>query len=152
MRAAIQSIGQFCCCVLGTDDDCEVGSEEARLQFLATTADDIKYRSGIHQLPSLFHDGTERKVMETLKALVRENHYGMAQLAVACSGRNIWLYTVPTPKGCVSINPDTHFRYHRVLRIYLGTEADWRTYKAQTLASVENVSFSLEDTAFEETE
>jgi hypothetical protein len=52
----------------------------------------------------------------------------------------------------VSINPDTHFQSHRVLRVYLGVEADWRAYKQQAAKENPDVSFSLEDTAFEEVE
>jgi hypothetical protein len=150
-------INFVCCWILGQDKDNDGNNkqnnnEESRLSFLRHTAEDIKYRSHLRQLPSLQHDGTERKVMETLKALVKENHYTVAAVGTACVGTNVWLYTIPTPKGSVSINPDTHFQCHRVLRIYLGTEADWKTFRQQLTSDDMGVSFSLEDTAFEEKE
>lgn len=145
---------RFLCCAPESEplDACTLlNNEEARVVFLKNVSADVAYRSQLSQLPSLQTDGTERKVMETLKALVKENAYSMQRLDTLCVGLNIWLYSVPTPKGSISINPDTHFQYHRVLRVYLGTETDWRTYRQYQLTD-NKVSFTLEDTAFEEAE
>lgn len=138
------------CCILGEEEAEEkvCNNEETRIAYLKSVSEDVSYRSRMDQLSSLEKDGTHSKVMQTLKALVKDNHYTMGRLETLCVGLNVWLYAEPTPTGCVSLNPDTHFQAHRVLRVFLGTEADWKAFKNKFPTAY----WSLEDTAFEEKE
>jgi len=136
----------FCLGRVG-EKDVECLNYEKELMEISS---EIGLRSSLGQLESLSKDKTHERVYHILKTLVKERHYQIAQLETLCIGLNIWLYSVPVPPGHVSINPDTHFQCRRVLRVFLGTSNDWNNIFKKSASS--DVSFNLNDTAFQEEE
>jgi hypothetical protein len=117
---------------------------------LKSISSEVALRSQLGQLESLSKDKTHERVYNILKHLVKERRYMVPQLETLCIGLNIWLYSVPVAPGYVSINPGTKFQCRRVLRVFLGTSNDWFNNFKKNASP--DVSYSLEDTAFEEKE
>ena len=138
----------FCFCG-GQTQAKEENDEVSLLNILKDVSSDVPFRSERGQLASFELDGSKQRVYETLKLLVKKHHYTIQRLENILSGLNIWLYSVPNPPGSISRNPSTKFQHHRVLRVFLGTEEDWKQFKTGTNREV---SFFLEDTGFEEKE
>lgn len=117
---------------------------------LKSISSEIALRSQLGQLESLSKDKTYERVYTILKTIVKERQYLVSQLETLCIGLNIWLYSVPVSPGYVSINPATKFQCRRVLRVFLGTSYDWSNGFKKNASP--DVSYNLDDTAFEEKE
>lgn len=136
-------------CFFGNEKDDKSDNEVSLLNILKEVSSDVAFRSERGQLASFETDGSKQRVYEALKELVKKHHYAISRLELITSGLNIWLYSIPTPPKHISINPSTKFLYHRVLRVYLGTQSDWHAFKTQC---DKDVHFHIEDTGFEELE
>lgn len=132
-------------CFVNKEDDEEV----SLLNYLKNLSEEVKSRSSLGQLNSLEKDGSAQKAYQTLKILVKKYHYAISRIELIIDGLNIWLYSVPTPPGFVSINPSTKFQHHRALRVYLGTPSDWIIFQKE---AIKDVKFNIDDSGFEEKE
>jgi hypothetical protein len=127
----------------------EKDEEVSLLNYLKNLSAEVQFRSNQTQLESLEKDGSLQKAYETLKLLVKKYHYTISRIELVITGLNIWLYSIPTPPGSVSINPSTKFQHHRVLRVYLGTHSDWMIFQKE---ASKDVKFNIDDSGFEEKE
>lgn len=144
MDCFFNSFFSYCYCFNKPEDE-----EVSLLNYLKNLSAEVQFRSNQTQLGSLEKDGSAQKVYESLKLLVKKYHYPISRIELIITGLNIWLYSVPTPPGFVSINPSTKFQHHRALRVYLGTQSDWMTFQKE---ASKDVKFNIDDSGFEEKE
>lgn len=131
-------------------EDNTSNDEVSILKELQKISAEVRFRSGMEQTESLSMDGTTTRVYNYLKRLVKEYDYDMQRLEHVLLGLDIWLYSIPTPPGFISMNPRTKFQHHRVMKVFLGSRSEFNIFINQK--TEDQRSDDLNDTAFEERE
>jgi hypothetical protein len=131
-------------------EDNTLNDELSILKELQKISAEVRFRSGMEQTQSLSMDGTTTRVYNYLKRLVKEYDYDMQRLEHVLLGLDIWLYSIPTPPGFISMNPRTKFQHHRVMKVFLGSRSEFNIFINQK--TEDQKSCDLNDTAFEERE
>lgn len=134
----------------GNQEDNTSNDELSILKELQKISAEVRFRSGMEQTQSLSMDGTTTRVYNYLKRLVKEYDYDMQRLEHVLLGLDIWLYSIPTPPGFISMNPRTKFQHHRVMKVFLGSRSEFTIFINQK--TEDQRSDDLNDTAFEERE
>jgi len=135
----------------GNNHEDNVSNDEVSiLKELQKISSEVRFRSSLEQTNSLTMDGTTTRVYTYMKRLFKEYDYDMQRLEHVLLGLDIWLYSIPTPSGFISMNPRTKFQHHRVLKVFLGSRSEFSIFINQK--TEDQRSDDLNDTAFEERE